>query len=100
MSLSVSSHRNFATDLKQILDHYQDESGPKLTDDFPEEFHSTIRIIRENPAFFPRCRGKICRANLKRFPYHMLFEIQLTSVWIFVRHHHHRDPNFGYARLL
>lgn len=99
MSLPVSFHHSVAADLKYILDYYQDESGPKLKDDFHEEFHSTIRIIQENPAFFPRCRGEIRRANLKRFPYHLLFEIQLTSVRVFVLRHHHRDPNFGFARL-
>ena len=100
MSWIVGFHQNFTTDLSDILAHYEYESGPKLVDEFYQEFRATIHTVQENPAFFPRYRAEIRRANLKRFPYHFLYEIQLTSVWVFVLRHHRRNPDYGITRLL
>ncbi len=99
MNPLIGFHRIIHADLREILDHYENEAGTKLADEFYEELQAKVNIVRENPTFFPRYRGDIRRANLKRFPYHFLYEIRITSVWIFVLRHNKRNPSYGMKRL-
>ena len=99
MNLLIGFHRSVDADLRKILDHYENESGAKLADEFNEELQIRVNTVRENPTFFPRYRGEIRRANLKRFPYHFLYEVHMTTVWIFVLRHNKRNPSYGMRRL-
>lgn len=99
MNPLIGFHRSVHEDLRGILYHYQNESGAKLADEFNEELQIRVNSVRENPTFFPRYRGDIRRANLKRFPYHFLYEVRITSVWIFVLRHNKRNPSYGMKRL-
>lgn len=99
MNLSIGFHRSVRTDLRGILNHYENEAGTKFADEFYEELQVRVNIVSENPAFFPRYHGEIRRANFKRFPYHFLYEIRTDSVWIFVLRHDSRNPSYGMKRL-
>ena len=95
----VGFHHRLHVDLREILDHYKNESGARLADEFNEELQNRVNTARDNPTFFPHYRSDIRRAILKRFPYHFLYEIRTTSVWIFVLRHNKRNPDYGMKRL-
>lgn len=38
------------------------------------------------------------RSNLKKFPYHILFEERVECNRVIVVRHHHREPRFGLRR--
>ena len=78
MNPSVGFHRSIPADLRDILDHYESESGAKLANEFNEELQSKLNTVRENPTFFPLYRGDIRRANLKRFP--IIFSTKSASL--------------------
>lgn len=99
MNLLIGFHRRVRADLRGILDHYENEAGAKVADELYEELQVRVNIVSENPAFYPRYHGEIRRANLKRFPYHFLYEIRTDSVWIFVLRHDSRNPSYGMRRL-
>lgn len=99
MNQSIAFHRSIHADLKEILSYYESEAGIKVANEFFDQFQTQVITVGENPAFFPRYRGDIRRANLKHFPYHFLYEIHITSVWIFVLRHDKRNPSYGMGRL-
>jgi len=65
----------FWADLNEALDQVFD---------FPERQHFDTSGYR--------------RRNLKKFPYHILFEQRLDCIRVMVIRHHHRKPSFGMRR--
>lgn len=98
MNFPVRFHRRIPSDLKEILEHYEQEAGTGLADDFYRELMTRLEIVGENPKFFPVHQHGVRRANLNRFPYHFLYEIRSSSVWVLVLRHDKRNPTFGLRR--
>lgn len=82
-------------DVQAALRHYAAEGGPNLADRFVTEFEFTIERIARHPTGFHFTPGGLRRANLARFPYHLLFDEDSAGVHILVLRHHRRRPNFG-----
>lgn len=98
MSLPISFNRTVSRDLKDILAFYEEEGGTALADKFFELLMTRIGQIRENPEQFPFFDLGIRRANLERFPYHLLYRVQPEGIRIFVLRHDRRNPSFGKRR--
>lgn len=97
--MRVELHPAAEIDLLGIMEYYEQEAGPEIASDFYREFHSYANLIGEWPESFARQNPRIRRANLNRFPYHILFEIrQDNSIQILVVKHDHRNPSFGTRR--
>lgn len=90
-------HRLAAKDAREIAQKYEFISD-SLCDRFWSEFDQAIEAIQYHPErhhFDPS--GKR-RKNLKRFPYHILFEIRFDCIRVLVVRHHRRNPSYGLRR--
>ncbi len=96
--MGVNYHPLVRGDVLEILRYYH-EISPKLADDFNTELRSLIERAGENPLrFHPTHRG-FRRANLKRFPYHFLYEVHPESIRVMIVRHNKRHPQFGLERV-
>lgn len=96
--MKIIYHRLAVRDVREILDHYENEAGAKLGDRFFNDFLATVAKAVSNPAFFPPVGKTMRRANLTDFPYHLLYEVRLWGIRIIVVRHHSRNPLFGMRR--
>jgi toxin ParE1/3/4 len=91
-------HPLVQNDLRTILRFYEEEGGSRLADRFFAELEMTIFTIAHEPTRFYFIAPRLRRANLPRFPYHLLFREDAAGVRILVLRHHQRRPDFGSAR--
>lgn len=90
-------HPMVRRDLREILDYYDsrsDSAGDRLF----EEFQQAIDRIKAEPTRFHPLDGQWRRCNLRRFPYHLVYEVDGEVVLVAVLRHHRRDPGFGLRR--
>lgn len=91
-------HRHAVRDLRQILDYYEVESGERLADRFFENLLATVAKALANPRYFPPLDETVRRANLRDFPYHVLYEEKPWGIKVLVVRHHQRHPRYGRGR--
>jgi plasmid stabilization system protein ParE len=95
--MEVSYHPKVPGEVRSFLDHYDRISG-KLGDAFWAELTEVIEQARRHPErhhFDPTGRR---RANLKRFPVHVLFRILPTTIRITAVRHDKQHPSHGARR--
>jgi len=76
---------------------YYRRISERLSDEFRDELRTTITRIAENPEASHESHG-FRRANLKRFPYHVLYEISAARVRVMLVRHNKRNPQYGILR--
>jgi hypothetical protein len=59
---------------------------------------ATIAKAVENPRHFHPVDEARRRANLRGFPYHVLYEERSWGIKVLVVRHHHRRPRYGTRR--
>ena len=96
--MKVIYHRLAVRDVRQILEHYENEAGLRLGDRFFSDLLATIGKALANPAQFPPLGETFRRANLTDFPYHILYETKSWGIKVVVVRHHRRRPGFGMRR--
>lgn len=96
--MEVTYHPLTRQDLIRILRYYRGVSE-RLPEEFRTELRSTIDRIASNPLRYTIVGDGVRRANLHRFPFNVLYEIQNDTVRVLVIRHHKRDPQFGLDRL-
>jgi plasmid stabilization system protein ParE len=75
--VDVVYHPLACSDVVAILRFYHDIS-PHLEQDFDDELRAVVARATTNPNRFHQTESGFRRANLKRFPYHALYESALT----------------------
>ncbi len=90
-------HPRAARDAQEIAATYSEVSG-ELRDQFWKEIDDAIDYIERYPERHHYDPSGRRRSNLKRFPYHILFEERLEGNRIIVIRHHHRNPRYGLRR--
>ena len=95
--MEVIYHPLVRRDVEEVLTYYR-KASPQLADEFHGELRSIINRAAGNPLGFPPADQGFRRANLKRFPYHVLYEVQLDYVRVMLVRHHKRHPNYGLPR--
>ena len=95
--MKLEFHPAVGRDLRKITAYY-DENSLTATDRFLDEFRAALDGIRENPTRHHLVDSDRRRCNLKRFPYHLIYEIQEDVVYILVVRHHSRHPDYGMRR--
>ncbi len=86
-------------DVLEIVEYYEKADGPQLADRFTSELEKFIRYVAERPESFVEIRSGIRRANLDRFPHHILFQIVDTeTIKILKVKHDRRNPDLGLDR--
>lgn len=93
----LTFHPLIRADLADALRHY-DQISRQLGDDFWTEFQESCLRIEANPKHFHFDPSGWRRLNLPRFPYHVLFQVELNSVRLMTLRHHERNPQFGLRR--
>ena len=94
--MEIGYHRLVARDVAEVVDHYRSISEP-LADQFLIELRGVIQRAAESPLRFHPA-GRYRRANLSRFPYHVLFEIRENVLRVMLVRHHKRHPRYGVSR--
>ena len=97
--MTASYHFLVQNDIRGILNYYKRESGPELAEDFFAEFELAVAGAIANPRsnHFDIHSGWR-RANLKRFPYHFLYEEHLGHIYVLILRSDRRKPAFGLRR--
>jgi hypothetical protein len=65
---------------------------------FRDEVIAGIRRIRRWPLGYPCERGDIRRLILTRFPYKLLYSIEIDHLYIIAMAHQHREPAYWIDR--
>ena len=91
-------HRLVQKDLRAVLRYYEEEGGAPLADRFFAEVDALVEAIAREPTRFHFTDHGLRRANLARFPYHLLFRERAGNIRILVLRHHRRHPRFGTGR--
>lgn len=95
--MEVAYHPLVRRDVVAILRYYH-EISPRLADEFHDELRATIERAAENPLRFHLVEKGFRRANLSRFPLHVLYEVQPEAIRIMIVRHNKRHPDFGLER--
>ena len=95
--MRLTYHKDVQADVQQALRHYETLS-PQLADALWRELHLYLQRIAENPIGFHYEKHPYRRANLKRFPYTVLYRVFDDHVKIMVFRHIKRKPSFGAQR--
>ncbi len=95
----IDYHVGARLDVLDIVEYYEEESGADLADRFTAELEIFIEGIAEWPNSYREHPKGIRRANLNRFPYHVLFRIvDVETIEILSVKHDRRRPSFGLDR--
>ncbi len=87
--LAVEDARKIEQDYARISEDLADRFWIELNEAIDEVFS------RPEQHFDP---SGYRRRNLKRFPFHILFEERLDCIRIMIIRHHHRDISYGMRR--
>lgn len=79
--------------------NYYNEQLPGLGDSFYQEFLKTTEIISYFPESWRKVGSKTRRANIKKFPYLILYIVDGQDVLITCIAHQHRDPRYYVERI-
>ena len=78
-------------DLIEAIRWY-DERDQELGDDFLRRVYQCIDSLERNPRLFPAVHRHMRRALVRRFPYQILYEIEIDEIIIYAIYHSARDP--------
>jgi plasmid stabilization system protein ParE len=95
--MEVKYHPLVRRDVLEAARKYYDIS-PRLAEEFNMELKATIAKAAERPLRFHLADRDFRRANLKRFPYHFLYDVQPALIRVMIVRHHKRHPDFGLDR--
>lgn len=95
--MHIIRHPKLAEDIRDVAMHYA-EISERVLSSFWKELESVIATIEKNPRsqHFDSCGLR--RANLRKFPYHLLYDIEDDNVFILVLRHDRRHPSYGIER--
>ncbi len=97
MNKKIYYHPSAVKDARQITKDYEKKSE-NLADEFWAELTFALASIEEHPERHHFDVTGKRRNNLKKFPFHILFEERLDDIKILVIKHHRRNPSYGTRR--
>ena len=95
--MSLAYHPLVQRDVSGILRHYAGIS-PSLGDEFWAELTRLLEVVSAKPERFHFGVGGLRRANMRRFPYHLLFRVRAGAARVIVIRHDKRHPSYGTKR--
>ena len=90
-------HPLIQKDIRCALDYY-DLRSDKAGDLFFGEVEEALDRIENEPLSFHQIDHRRRRCNLRRFPYHLVFEVRGEFAGVMVLRHERRKPSYGLAR--
>ena len=95
--MEIKFHPQVHRDLAEVLRYYHEVSD-QLEDEFDEEVRFVIGQVSINPLRFHLADRGFRRANLRRFPYHILYEVRSEILIVMHIRHNKRHPDYGKQR--
>lgn len=89
--MKVVYHPAVQKDVNCILKRY-DSISDRLGNEFWEELNTTIQAAANNPLRFHQELRDLRRANLRRFPYHLLYRVFPDRIRVTAVRHHKQSP--------
>lgn len=83
----------------ETAERYYNRQSPRLGEDFRAEIKSVLPLIRSWPLSCPIERGNIRRMTLSRFPYKLLYSVEIEHLYVIAVAHQHREPDYWIERL-
>ncbi len=95
----VTLHPEVDSDLLDAMNYYEREAVPELALEFYVEFRRCANVIATRGTAFQVSENGVRRMNLKRFSFHILFEVlSEKEVEIFAVKHDRQHPDLGMDR--
>lgn len=95
--MRVEYHPAVEQDVAEALQRY-DAVSQKLGEAFKAELRRVIKAAAARPGRFHLIKRGLHRANLKRFPYHVVYRELPDGIRVTLVRHHRRHPDFGMQR--
>ena len=95
--MRLAYHPLVQSDVTGILRHY-DRISPRLGDEFWRELMRLVELVSAKPERFHFAGRGLRRANLRRFPYHLLFRERSDGIRVIVVRHNRRHPSYATER--
>jgi len=95
--VSVEYHPAVEGDVAEALRFYDSVSG-RLADDFEAELRRVVALAATRPGRFHLVKPGFRRANLRRFPHHIIYRELPGGIRVTLVRHHRREPGFGMER--
>lgn len=96
--MEIIYHPLVKRDFMEALKYYEGIST-RLADEFHTEVRSMIAQAATNPLRFHLVDHGFRRANVRRFPYHVLYEVHAESLCVMHVRHNKRHPDYGMQRV-
>jgi len=97
MKRELVFHPKVPNEVRDYLEHYASISQ-ELEEAFWTELNLSLESAALNPQHHHFDSNGLRRANLTRFPYHILFRVFPDYIRITVIRHNRRHPSFGTKR--
>jgi toxin ParE1/3/4 len=98
MAFNISFHPLAELELAEAVSWYEEQQN-NLGFSFFEDYLLVRNNLQENPLLFPIVFSSIHRANFKKFPFSVFFEIIGNEVLIYSIFHQKRKPTSWFDRL-
>lgn len=95
--MEVTYHPLVQRDVLEILRYYH-RISPRLTAEFQDELRGLIKQAAVNSLRFHLTDCNFRWINLRRFPYHILYDASPNLVRVMIVRHNKRHPQFGMNR--
>lgn len=95
--MRIEYHPAVEQDVAEALERYEAVSQ-NLANEFKTEVHRVIRIAASKPGRFHLIKPGLHRANLRRFPYHVVYRELASGIRVILVRHHRRHPELGMER--
>lgn len=96
--MEVVYHPSVKQDVIEALKYYA-EISPRLADEFEYEVRLFVSQAADNPHRFHLNERGFRRANLRRFPYHILYEARENFIRVMHVRHNKRHPDYNLERM-
>jgi plasmid stabilization system protein ParE len=95
--MHVVRHPKLADDIRDAAMHYA-QISERVFSSFWNELEEIIESIERNPRSHHYDPCGLRRANMNRFPYHLLYDVDDDTVFMLVFRHDRRHQSFGTKR--
>jgi len=95
--VEISFHPLVKRDFAEAFTYYRGISV-NLANEFDHEVRFVLTQLTLNPARFHLVDQGFRRANLRRFPFHILYEVDAEKLRVMRIGHNKRHPDYGRGR--
>lgn len=95
--MQIIRHPKLAKDIRDAAMHYE-EFSERLLSAFWSELDGVLASVERNPRSHHYDSCGLRRANFRKFPYHLLYEVDDEAIYLVVLRHDRRHPNYGIDR--